>query len=512
MKRFFNWFNSRNTAILIFLLTLANFFTLTLGGGEEQYLAFARQYMDPEWISNSFTLTHPAGGNLAFQVIAGFFLRYLSFEHVAVWGRVINYLLYAIPLALIFRKFRLSNIETLFLLQVIFFAHQSLWAGEWIFGGIEEKTLAYIFVFWSIYFLLNNRSLPSAFFAALATYFHFLVGGWMFFFVMVYFAYTSRNLRIIILTGAVYAAIILPFIIYLYKTYMVNNPAVVNGVNTNALYAYWRLKHHIGMMRDLSYLLKYPLGGILVSMLLFGLCLFKFSKIKDKTIRQLNILNIIIFSQQFLFMIIGAFDKNAVLMKTYPFRTNSLSVFLCMIEMALLVKRYFSGGLYRIAVKKYLLRIPFPKRKQRYTDTLNLVFFTVLSIAFVIKLTDRCSNLNANNDKTDSDMLNLMDYVRTNTPKTSVFILLDHDKPYSFIRRTERERFVVMKFTPTSSRAIYEWYKRETLVERMRTRISLIDSLKTAYRVDYLVTDSTFTHPSLQIEKRFGTHNLYKIR
>src|SRR5512133_349504 len=124
LKAIIEWFNNQNNMLLVFILCMANFFGMTLEGGEEQYFAFAKQYMNPEWMPNSFTLNHPAGGNLPFQVFAGFLLRFMSFEAVAAIGRAVSFLLLAFPLALIFRKLRITNLEALFMLQVVFFGHQ----------------------------------------------------------------------------------------------------------------------------------------------------------------------------------------------------------------------------------------------------------------------------------------------------------------------------------------------------------------------------------------------------
>lgn len=85
-RHFCQWFNRQNTFLLILILSILNFLGFTLQGGEEQYLAFARQFMDHSWMPDSFTLNQPAGGNLIFQVIAGFFLRYFTFEQVAFWA------------------------------------------------------------------------------------------------------------------------------------------------------------------------------------------------------------------------------------------------------------------------------------------------------------------------------------------------------------------------------------------------------------------------------------------
>jgi hypothetical protein len=511
LKAIIEWFNNQNTMLLVFILCMANFFGLTLEGGEEQYFAFAKQYMDPFWMPNSFTLNHPAGGNLIFQVIVGFLLRYLSFEQVAIWGRTINFIMYAIPLALIFRKLKITNIEVLFLLQVLFFSHQSLFAGEWIFKNLEEKTLAYVFVFWSLYFLLGDKPVLSACASSAATYFHFLAGGWMAAFVFVYFVLRPKKMIHAFLGGISYVALTFPLILYLYNTYMVDNPAIVNGVNTNAVYAFWRLKHHIGMFSDAHYFFAHAFLGVLMTIAIFLLCVFVFRKIKDSRIVQLNTLNIIILSQQILFMVIGIFDTNGVLMKTYPFRTNSLMWFLFLVEMVLVARLYMPRAYHKIVPVIFKTK-EYPSRKLAFTNSVGASMLVIGLAVMTFETHDMLKNLKSLHNDLDSEMLEMIEYIKKTTPGSDIFMMIDSDRPLSFIRRAERERFVVVKFTPTRSTAIYEWHKRALLKKRIKRDIRLIDSVKTVYQVNYLLTDSTLTYPSVTLEKRIGKHSLYKVK
>ncbi len=512
LQQFFNWVNRQNLVPLLFLIAMVNFFGFRLEGGEEQYFAFAKQYMNPEWMPNSFTLNHPAGGNLPFQVIVGVLLRFLSFEAVAAIGRAVCFLLYAFPLALIFRKLKISNLEALFVLQVVFFGHQSLFAGEWIFKNFEEKTLAYIFVFWSLYYMIDEKPALSAAFASGATYFHFLVGGWMFCLVFLYFIVTRARLLKIVLAGVVYTVITIPLILYLYQTYIIGNPAVVHGINTNIIYAYWRLKHHIGIVNDWKFFIENVWWGVLIMLFIFYLCIRHLRKIPDVMIRNLNTFTILIISQQVLFLIIGIFDRNAVLMKTYPFRTNSLFVFVFLLEATLIVKYYMANRLYPFTVNHLMKSKSFRFKKALFTDTFNILLFIVIIPVSTYEFSETIRKNTGLQKDLDKPMLELIDYVRQNTPGSSVFLFVDSDRPLSFIRRAERERFVVVKFTPTRSEAIYEWHKRFQLKERIRKDIAVIDSVKKYYQIDYMVSDSLYNYPTLELEKVFGNHKLFKLR
>ena len=167
--RVFQGINKVNTAALLFVLISANYIGFGLMGGEEQYFAFSKQYMQNDWMPNSFCLNHPAGYKVLFQVIIGFLLKFISFGQLAFLSRLINYVFLAIPLSRIFKKLRFTNIETLVILQVGYFMHQSIWAGEWIFGSFEQKSIAYIFVFYALYQLLSGNYYRSILHVAIAT-------------------------------------------------------------------------------------------------------------------------------------------------------------------------------------------------------------------------------------------------------------------------------------------------------------------------------------------------------
>ena len=64
----------------------------------------AKQFINPEWISNSFTLTEFAGTRIAFQLIVGTLLQWVDFETMAFYGRLLNFALISIPLAMLFKN------------------------------------------------------------------------------------------------------------------------------------------------------------------------------------------------------------------------------------------------------------------------------------------------------------------------------------------------------------------------------------------------------------------------
>jgi hypothetical protein len=511
--RFFHWFNSQNTFLIIYILILANFIGKGLMGGEEQYLAFAKQFMNPKWMPGSFSLNHPPGDKIIFQVIFGFLLRFFSFEQVTFWGRMVNFLLLAIPLSLFFKKLRFKNIEILLILQVGYFMHQSIWAGEWIFRSIEQKTFAYIFVFLAFYNILSDRTYRAIIYLSLGTYFHFLVGGWMAFFLVIYVLIYRKSFFESLKHGFLFLAITLPFIIFLYTQYFNGQPSVINGININWVYSIYRHPHHMGMFADIPYFMAYHLGGVLISLGFLLLCIFGFRKLNDSDIKKINTLNIIIFSQQFVFIAIALFDKNGVLLKSYPFRTSALSAFLIIVEICLVVKRYglkhiyklLTGNIHLFSTKSWV------QKRISFYVFMNIILVTLFLPRFILETKSTIQNFYIGEDKVDKSTLELYEYIKVNTSPSSVFLFMDKLNPYSFTRRTDREQFVIGKFTPTYNKTIYEWYTRLMLIEDMRKDISNIEELVKNYKVDYLISDSLLTNNHLEMERQFGSKNLYRV-
>ena len=511
MQSLFRQFNRLNLSLLLFIISCANYLGFQLYGGEEQYFAFAKHFMDPGWIPHSFSLSHSPGGNFLFEVIAGFFLRYISFNTLAFYGRMVNFLLLCIPLAHIFKYFKLSNLESVVLFQLFFLPHQSFFAGEWIFQDFEVKTLAYIFVLYGISFLLKKKIYAFTFAGAIATYFHFLVGGWFFLLFMIFLLVQRIPWRKLVMAAILYIAVLTPYIIYLAQLYIIGNRAVINGVNTNWIYVYDRLPFHLGIFKSWRYFMHIHMDGVTISLTLYVLCLLYFRKFKHPHIQILNKLNIILFSEQFIFIIVAVFDREGILLKTYPFRTSTLSSLLIMIEFALLIKYYLLPGLLRRFVKTSDHKIRFNKRVQ-YLTVMNSVLLVLFLAFFVSECIQTFSGENTDIQQPSARMVKMMDYIRENTRKEDVILILFRDDPAYFQRLAERESFVVWKYTPTTSTDIYEWYERERLKNKIKQNIANLSLLTGKYRVNYVIGTGTYRNSMLEMVYSLDNLYLYRVK
>src|SRR5690606_9833680 len=73
-------------------------------------------------------------------------------------------------------QLRWASVLTAMLL--VWLIERANFAGEWVVGGIEGKSLAYGFVFWALAELVDRRWTKIWPLLGLASAFHVLVGGW----------------------------------------------------------------------------------------------------------------------------------------------------------------------------------------------------------------------------------------------------------------------------------------------------------------------------------------------
>jgi hypothetical protein len=154
------------------------------GVNEPHYLTKARAFVEPAWCSRDFFLTS-ANAHYCFFWLVGQLTRWLSFDQIAIGGRIVSALLLAIGWTVLGRAVHLRAIYTL--LSAALFASLSLlgsFSGEWLLGGFESKVPAWGLCLIAVGLWINGRAsvrgmLLSGFFCGLACSLHPVVGGWV---------------------------------------------------------------------------------------------------------------------------------------------------------------------------------------------------------------------------------------------------------------------------------------------------------------------------------------------
>jgi hypothetical protein len=495
--------NRINTHLLVFIILFLNTFSLVLNENEENYFALAKSFVNPSWIPGSISLKDTPGTRIILDSIIGLALRFVSFEQVALLGRALIAVLFAFPLARIFRKLRFSNLEGIFMLQIIcVLTHQSFFAKEWIFGAFETKVVAYLFIFYSLYYLLDNRYFKSVLFSGIAVYFHFLVGGWYAFILFVYLLISRVPLKALLLYCLAFAALTAPFVIYLATTYLANNPNIIEGVQISRIYVFIRNPHHLDMIKQLKDWGSSAQIGLVLSILSCLFCLRLYTGSRDALIRKLTLFSIILFCQQFVSLLIALIDKSGAFLKFYPYRTSSLSFVLMLLLLMMLIKR------------SNIHQFPTPLRPAGYQKTALVTFmiiFVAAGLCFKIyKNINESSEMISPSPKA-SARFSLYSWIKQNTPSDAVFLDLNEQvrDNLDFIRRTERDSFSVFKFIPTSNRLIYDWYQRVQEKKKVEADVRYVSKLRQKYRIDYLVSKKPLTDKGFQLVYHNDNYFLY---
>ena len=506
-----NTINLIDTRLLIFAVIFLNTFSLALNENEEHYFAFAKAFINHDWIPGAVSLKDVPGSRIIFDSVIGWLLNFAAFEQVEIFGRALIALLFAFPLAGIFKKFHFTNLSIIFAFQIIcFFSHQSFFAKEWIFGSFESKAVSYVFIFFSLSYLFDNRYFLSVLFSGLAVYFHILVGGWYSLILFVYLLIAKTPLKTILLYGLTFACLTAPIVIYLATTYLLDNPAVIGGVQISRIYVFIRNPHHLDMINQIGRFGSSAQTGVILSLLCCALCFRLLKSSRDPLLRKAALLNIIIFCQEFLSLFIALFDKTGEFLKYYPYRTSSLSFLLMFIIFGILSReKFFRQG--SRTVRQSLQKISLFNRSNAIPCLMILCLFTGLGIKLYKNINDSSELLFPSTET--SARLSLYDWIKNHTRPDAVFLDLNKNirDDLDFIRRTERDSFSVFKFIPTTNKLIYDWYMRVLEKEKVQGDIAYIHELRQKYRIDYVVSKLPLSDGRLQLVFNNDYYLLYSF-
>ena len=425
----------------------------------------ARHFLDNSWLADSFSLQQWPGTNFIYWSIAGVGLKFLSFGQLAFWTRLINYLLYAFPLERIFRKLNIPLLPALLLLQV-FFLKQEYLAGEWIWKGFEGKTLAYLFIFWSIDSVLDSRYYKAAVLAALATYCHVLVGGWYFAGVGLFLLFQRTPFKSLVLIAATYTAIAAPFVGYLALN-LFGGESVQSDPPADWIYVFYRNLHHlVPTMKDHFWEHEWPFVAIIV----ISLILLYRPVLKDE--RGIKISRLVVAFNVLLIggLILTYVDSKGTFLKIYVLRMSSLALFFELLWLTMVLRTF--------------VKIP---------DARKRVALIALAVLLVIAAG---AGVNKNipdwtESKSEAAYREFIDFAKQSTAEGEKFCFIgynDKNENVRFIHDGNRDRLVSYKMVPEGDVAILEWYNRILQRDALAADPLKFALLSAKYELSYLVS------------------------
>ena len=499
--------------LLFFLILCVNFLSFVSFNNEEQYLLYAQQNFNPDWIPGSFIATEFPGNRLLFEVLFGWAIDAFGFETTIFFGRLLNFFLLAIPLAGLFKLLKFSNVWAFLVLQIFIIADQSFYAGEWIFGSIESKTFAYIFVFWSLIEFLKNRLYRSVILMVVATYFHILIGGWFaiscFLLLLIrnlYPVFSSKNILLELpKLGFLYAIPLLPLLYYLATNLLIDAPKVIDNVNLDHVYVYFRNKHHSGLFYTFDFFFKKHAWKIAIAVIAFLLFFRKNYTTEETLFKVLKNLMLVMLGIGFFFIGVSLIDKlffdlsGGFLLKSYPFRMQSIAFLIFII---LMLHQWQKSAIRDLKWEKGMAFV--------LVIGLGLMFFK--GGKNLQKMLAYQSNQPYNE---------VIDFIKNNTEATDAVMIVENKGGFlksggrnnqfglDLIRRTRRDNFVHFKFVPGGTVKLYDWYKRLQVVEKIEASPAYIEEARKEYKVDYVLTPSNFEMPLEVIFENEG-YKLYQ--
>jgi hypothetical protein len=145
-------------------------------GNESLYLLAPYRVAHPEFLQGDWTFAQPVPDQKAFNLLFGAVLKLLPFD-VAVWfGRLACWSVLAIGLVRVARALGAAPHIAAAAVTLWIFVGQSTVGGEWVFGGLEAKVVAYCFAVFSIERGLAGRVPAAGVLAGLAVLFHLAAG------------------------------------------------------------------------------------------------------------------------------------------------------------------------------------------------------------------------------------------------------------------------------------------------------------------------------------------------
>jgi hypothetical protein len=162
--------------LLLILITIVGAFHAGgLQSNDQDILPSARHFVDRDWIPGDWYLNLHIPYRYLVDAILGPVVVASDFDQAALLTRLVVYAL-LVPAAYFFFRSAGLRFSLMLVVLYLFIRHQSLIAGEWIFGGAEAKSFAYGFVLLSTAAFLTQRYLLAFAFAGAAISFHVLVG------------------------------------------------------------------------------------------------------------------------------------------------------------------------------------------------------------------------------------------------------------------------------------------------------------------------------------------------
>lgn len=463
------------TAVILVVMILMIPPNGILNDNEEFYFQLAFKFLHPELPAYDSAIIGQRRHMIFFLAPLGFLIEWLGFEATQVLTRLTVAVLYTIALVRLFRQLEFRTLDVLLVLFAFYCLNQHILGGEWLFAGAESKTFAYPFILLSLSFALQRRLVPVVVLSAVATYFHFLAGGFWAGFMLLALLITGASFRTVLVAGLGFLALCVPLLYVIVNSYgnfvgaspSADLPPVAwitgvfrNSAHTSPFMSSWEFRswfQRIALLTSLWLISLYFLRLAEPMRLIGWLCFLALSFL--------------------LVMLMASFGltmagKDYLLAAFFPFRPSSVALLLWLIVAVYRFRDIIADSLNR--------------RRFKLAALLICSFFAmppILEKSVILVLADQ---------RQMERQLGLNQYVDHETEVGERFLI--HPSLETQFWRFERQRnrpvLSFRKFISVDKEGVYEWYARELFAEQVAA-----DGCKSErpYAIDYYVMPSTFS-------------------
>lgn len=432
--------------LLIFFVFFLEGAYLVPDTNEAHYLGKAARFWNPDYAVGDFLLSTPDAHNV-FVWTVGWLTLIFPLSVVAWLGRLATWF----GLAFFWQKLSWSLIPHRWASIItagafVFLTANFHLAGEWVVGGFEAKSIAFIFVFWGLTELVEGRWNRVWILFGLASMFHVLVGGWSVVAAGLSWVYMPVKERPSILSfwkGLVIGgALSLPGLLPVLALNMGTEPDSI--LRANRLYVYYRLPHHV-LLTSLPglYVLRFCLAAIAAVFLMT-----RQSVIENLPARRLQgwvagSLTIAVFGAAFSYLSKSYPDPMAALLRFYWFRLSDMAVPMGIALLGGFV--YYKTRLERPRCAFALAAILVALAAGEVLTNANRLIFPVpprqcgLAVNYAYWL-DACA------------------WAKENTPKDALFVVPKMARTFTWY--SERGTVVNWKDVPQNAAGLNEWWNR----------------------------------------------------
>lgn len=235
---------------------------------EVNYFDLAFQHVRPDLFTENHAVRDGSQGRFFSFALIGGLIDAVGFDMAKIALSLILMVALAAAYAWLALTLGLSVLEGALALAVFLLTPQSFLGHEWIFRGVEAKVMAYVAVFACLAFAWRGRWLALALTGALATYFHFLVGGfWTMAALGLLGMAACGGWRAALKGFGLFTLITAPLVWILAAERIGAPPADLSGLPSGLpeIYAVFRNAHHVAPFLSAGDFAVNWLGGVLLA-------------------------------------------------------------------------------------------------------------------------------------------------------------------------------------------------------------------------------------------------------